>query len=99
PRAAPAPPSAESEAPAQAHPTPSPARARAPRSASRVAQPARRDPAVRAESARALAGLGLLSVRAVPWARVVIDGRQVGTSPLANMPLPEGEHTLTLVPG
>jgi hypothetical protein len=41
----------------------------------------------------------MLSVRAVPWARVEIDGKFVGNSPLANVPLPAGTHSLVLTPG
>jgi serine/threonine-protein kinase len=41
-------------------------------------------------------GVGLLSVRAVPWAKVTLDGRFIGNSPLANLPVPEGAHTLLL---
>jgi hypothetical protein len=44
------------------------------------------------------AGLGLLSVRSVPWARVTLDGKFIGNSPLANLPIPEGTHALVLVP-
>jgi serine/threonine-protein kinase len=43
-------------------------------------------------------GLGLLSVRAVPWSQVSIDGRELGASPIVNHPLDAGEHELSLVP-
>jgi eukaryotic-like serine/threonine-protein kinase len=51
-----------------------------------------------AEPARpdAVPSVGLLSVRAVPWAAIVLDGKFVGNSPLANIPIAEGKHTLTL---
>jgi hypothetical protein len=35
---------------------------------------------------------GSLSINALPWADVLIDGRAVGTTPLANLSLPIGPH-------
>jgi hypothetical protein len=35
---------------------------------------------------------GSLSVNAVPWANVWVDGGEIGTTPLANVPLPIGTH-------
>lgn len=35
---------------------------------------------------------GTLSVNAAPWAEVSIDGRSVGTTPLANLSVPIGAH-------
>jgi serine/threonine-protein kinase len=35
---------------------------------------------------------GTLSVNALPWADVTIDGRPIGTTPLANITLPIGSH-------
>jgi eukaryotic-like serine/threonine-protein kinase len=35
---------------------------------------------------------GLLSVNAVPWANVSVDGADIGTTPLANVVLPIGSH-------
>jgi hypothetical protein len=35
---------------------------------------------------------GLLSVNALPWADVEVDGRAMGTTPLANISLPIGTH-------
>lgn len=37
---------------------------------------------------------GSLSVNALPWADVEIDGRAVGTTPLADIPVPIGSHEL-----
>lgn len=37
---------------------------------------------------------GTLSVNALPWAEVTIDGRAVGTTPLANIRLPIGSHEI-----
>jgi hypothetical protein len=34
----------------------------------------------------------LLSVNALPWADVIIDGKAVGQTPLANVPVPIGSH-------
>ena len=39
---------------------------------------------------------GRLALAVEPWARVQIDGRDVGTTPLQSVPLPAGEHVLTL---
>jgi PEGA domain len=38
---------------------------------------------------------GRVSVNAVPWAQVFINGNAVGDTPLANLPLPVGEHQIT----
>jgi len=35
---------------------------------------------------------GLLSINAVPWANVSVDGGEIGTTPLANVALPIGSH-------
>jgi hypothetical protein len=53
--------------------------------------------AVRIESGKTLVRpvavpTGLLSVNAVPWASVSVDGGEVGTTPLANVALPIGSH-------
>jgi hypothetical protein len=37
---------------------------------------------------------GRLSVNAVPWAEVWIDGRSVGETPLGNLSIPLGEHEI-----
>jgi hypothetical protein len=37
---------------------------------------------------------GRISVNAVPWAQVWIDGNPVGETPLANLPVPAGEHEI-----
>jgi hypothetical protein len=39
---------------------------------------------------------GRLSVNAIPWADVWIDGGSAGQTPLANLTLPIGEHQITL---
>lgn len=39
---------------------------------------------------------GLVSINALPWAEVLIDGRSVGTTPLANLPVAIGAHTVVL---
>ena len=38
---------------------------------------------------------GRISVNAVPWAQVSINGTPLGETPLANLPLPVGEHEIT----
>jgi len=37
---------------------------------------------------------GSLSVNASPWAEVSVDGRSLGTTPLANVPVPIGTHEI-----
>ena len=39
---------------------------------------------------------GSLSVNALPWADVLVDGKEVGTTPLANIAVPIGSHELVL---
>jgi hypothetical protein len=38
---------------------------------------------------------GRVSINAVPWALVLIDGNSVGETPLGNVALPVGEHQIT----
>ena len=38
---------------------------------------------------------GSLSVNALPWAEVFVDGRSVGTTPLGNLQVPIGSHEVT----
>jgi PEGA domain len=38
---------------------------------------------------------GLVSVNALPWANVWIDGKPVGTTPLGNLKVPVGQHEIT----
>ena len=40
---------------------------------------------------------GYLTVRTVPWSKVFEGARLIGTTPMANVPLTEGTHTLTFV--
>ena len=37
---------------------------------------------------------GLLSINALPWADVSIDGRSAGTTPLGNLSVPIGTHEI-----
>lgn len=37
---------------------------------------------------------GSLSVNALPWATVVLDGKEIGTTPIANLDVPLGTHEL-----
>jgi hypothetical protein len=39
-----------------------------------------------------------LSVRAIPWCRVTVDGKPLANSPLVNVPIEEGAHVLRLEP-
>jgi hypothetical protein len=38
---------------------------------------------------------GTLSVNALPWATVLLDGKEIGTTPIANLDVPLGTHDLT----
>lgn len=38
---------------------------------------------------------GTLSVNALPWATVLLDGKEIGTTPIANLDVPLGTHELT----
>jgi len=38
---------------------------------------------------------GVLSINAVPWAQVFIDGAPAGETPIANMQVPIGQHEIT----
>ena len=38
---------------------------------------------------------GSLSVNALPWATVLLDGKEIGTTPIANLDVPLGPHELT----
>jgi PEGA domain-containing protein len=37
---------------------------------------------------------GLVSINAIPWAQVTIDGKDIGQTPLANVSLPIGTHEI-----
>jgi hypothetical protein len=54
--------------------------------------------ATKPEPKKAVAGNGFLSLNAVPWARVYINGKSVADStPLLRHELPPGEYTIVLV--
>ena len=38
---------------------------------------------------------GRVSINAVPWAQVWIDGAPIGETPLANLSVPVGQHEIT----
>ncbi len=44
-------------------------------------------------------GLGILSIRTTPWAKVLLDGRPLGEGIIASKPVQAGTHTLRLIPG
>jgi eukaryotic-like serine/threonine-protein kinase len=44
-------------------------------------------------------GLGVLAVRATPWARVSLDGQPLGDGIIAGRPVTAGAHRVTLTPG
>ncbi len=37
---------------------------------------------------------GTVSLNALPWANVWVDGREIGTTPIANIDLPIGSHDI-----
>jgi hypothetical protein len=39
---------------------------------------------------------GTISVNAVPWAEVLLDGKAIGETPIANLSVPIGPHELVL---
>jgi len=41
-------------------------------------------------------GMGLLDIHVYPWAKIKIDGRSVGQTPLIHYKLPTGTHTLEI---
>jgi serine/threonine-protein kinase len=91
------PPRAEPPAPEQA----APAAAQSPGAATPNAEPPRRastrTPAKPGrESAAQQAGTGRLTLVTEPWSQVSLGGKQLGTTPLVNVALPAGRHTLTL---
>ncbi len=47
-------------------------------------------------AAPSLEGTGTVTVQALPWADVVLDGRALGRTPLRDRPLSAGEHALVL---
>ena len=65
------------------------------------AEPPRRGPARTPakpgrESAAQPVGTGHLTLVSEPWSQVSLEGKQLGTTPLINLTLPAGRHTLTL---
>jgi hypothetical protein len=58
--------------------------------------PEERRPARRATNARPAARTGWVNVYAEPWARVLVDGKAVGTTPLMKLALAEGVHRIHL---
>ncbi|MET0387345.1 MAG: protein kinase [Polyangiales bacterium] len=41
-------------------------------------------------------GMGTLRINTRPWSQVTIDGTVIGNTPLMNIPLPAGKHTVVL---
>jgi hypothetical protein len=48
------------------------------------------------EKATAVAAEGFLTVSTKPWAKISIDGKPYGTTPVAKIPLAAGTHTIKL---
>lgn len=40
-----------------------------------------------------------IALRSVPWSRVEIDGKSIGTTPIVGRELPPGRHRVRLIPG
>ena len=49
-----------------------------------------------ARNVRRPRGTGTLVIATTPWSEVYLGGRKLGTTPLSNVRLPAGRHTLTL---
>jgi len=49
--------------------------------------------------ARRAVGVGFLTVNSIPWARVFVDGRAVGTTPIRRLRLRVGSHRVLLRDG
>jgi Spy/CpxP family protein refolding chaperone len=43
------------------------------------------------------AGHGTVTIATTPWAEVYLDGKKIGTTPIAKIKIPAGKHKLTLV--
>ena len=46
---------------------------------------------------RPVAGMGKLTLQTTPWTEVFLGTKSLGESPLIEVPLPAGKHTLKLV--
>ena len=44
----------------------------------------------------ASSGTGVLRLNSLPWSQVTVDGRAVGNTPLMNLPLPAGKHSIRM---
>jgi PEGA domain len=89
--AAPRPPRHTSSAPRPVASRPEPEPTPAPKAAPEPA------PEPTPEPAASAGGTGTLRVQTRPWSKVFADGRPLGTTPLMNVPLSAGRHTLLFV--
>jgi hypothetical protein len=64
----------------------------------RVAEP-RADIVMVARLRRTPPGHGRLTVNSIPWAKVYVDGRLIGTTPIRRARVVAGPHTVTLKDG
>ncbi len=62
-----------------------------------AATPAPSPPAPAQAPAPAATEAGRLSVNATPWGELYVDGRLIGNTPKANLPLAPGAHTIRIV--
>ena len=91
------PPPPEAEAAPPVTPKPAPRPARRPRTADRASRSASTAAAATAASAPGRsASRGKLTLDTTPWSEVLLDGKKLGTTPLIEVSLPVGEHTLQL---
>jgi hypothetical protein len=67
-------------------------RAGAPRAPVRQAEPS-----PNSETAQSRTATGVLRINSMPWSRVSVDGRSVGSTPQTNLQLPAGTHSVSLV--
>jgi serine/threonine-protein kinase len=82
---------------ASAAPTPASASAPEPEPlAVASAEPSSKPVAPRKGGDEVVSGPGTLQVVALPWANVTVDGRSVGTTPIAAISLPAGPHSVVL---
>lgn len=95
---------------ASVEPTPSPSEAAPPEPQRSPPRRPKRERGVRPVEARPTAApspspttaagtLGVLAVRTTPWSKVSLDGKDLGASPIASVPVPGGPHVLELTAG
>ena len=87
---------ADGAASPDAHPDSGPRRPAADRDSSPARPPVSQPTPAATPTPVRVTGNGLLQIGVRPWARVIVDGREVGTTPLDRIPLPAGRHVVGL---